>query len=365
MVTSFSVAIYPSKSNSVHKIKQYLKMVKQYGCKEIFSSAHLPELTLTQQIDSLLELSTLVRQEELTFTVDLGGQHLFEILHNEQLTQKVANLHIDFLRLDYGYDLQILPDLIHKLGIHGFVWNASIMSEEDVDQHMAYVKQFKNIKILACHNFYPRRETGLDSSFLKQQFSYFKKYDIPVTTCISSITNPRGPLYEGLPTLENHRFVSVGKATMELIKDRASTSILVSDEFIAEEECKCLCACMQREPIPLQLRVDASISKEEEHILFGQVHHIRYDSNTYILRSQSSRQMAEYAMKIKPRETAIRHPLCVSIDNEKYLRYSGEVQIVLKELPLDPRVNVVGYIATHDAWKLAYANDFDFLFIRM
>jgi len=34
----------------------------------------------------------------------------------------------------------------------------------------------------------------------------------------------------------------------------------------------------------------------------------------------------------------------VTIDNEGFNRYSGELQIILKDMPSDPRINVVGEV---------------------
>ena len=48
---------------------------------------------------------------------------------------------------------------------------------------------------------------------------------------------------------------------------------------------------------------------------------------------------------------------------ESYERYSGELQIVLKNLPQDNRVNVIGYIEEEERWKLQYYRQgYDYIF---
>lgn len=111
---------------------------------------------------------------------------------------------------------------------------------------------------------------------------------------------------------------------------------------------------LHKKELVLHVSFLENATKEEKQLLLGRVHAIRYDSNSRILRSQSSREMAEFAKKIKAHNTVERKALTITIDNENYLRYSGEVQFVLQDLPSDERVNVAGCIAKEDAWKLQY-----------
>jgi len=60
--------------------------------------------------------------------------------------------------------------------------------------------------------------------------------------------------------------------------------------------------------------------------------------------SRKTADMISTVEKITSRNTIERRAFSVTIDNEEYQRYSGELQIVLKDLPADERVNVAGYI---------------------
>lgn len=367
MITSYSVAVYPDALNfDLERIQSYILMAKRYGCTEIFSSAHLPELSFDKQLHCLNKLAQIVKHEQMELTVDFGGKSLYDILDNQQYKDMVSSMNIDFIRLDYGYETELMKRIVHELGIHGFVWNASIMSEQEVVEHNECCKEFEHVKIRACHNFYPRPETGLSEEFLKKQYTYFQAYQIPVTTCLAYLPCARGPLKEGLPTLEKHRTMPMNQAVIDLLQMQATNSILIGDEFISEEEFKILHQIIQRTPMQIRVHFSEDISDQEEKIILGQLHHIRYDSNDLVLRSQSSRQMAEFADCIKPNHTVIRNAYSLTIDNEKYQRYSGELQIVLQPLLKDERVNVVGYIDEQDTWKLdAYKEGFDFQFIKI
>ena len=47
----------------------------------------------------------------------------------------------------------------------------------------------------------------------------------------------------------------------------------------------------------------------------------------------------------------------ITIDNSKYLRYSGELQICKRELAADERVNVIGKITPESLILLDYIGD--------
>ena len=53
----------------------------------------------------------------------------------------------------------------------------------------------------------------------------------------------------------------------------------------------------------------------------------------------------------------------VTVDNERYGRYSSEVQILLADLEADGRVNCCGQISEEDMWKLDFFRQgFDYQF---
>ena len=54
--------------------------------------------------------------------------------------------------------------------------------------------------------------------------------------------------------------------------------------------------------------------------------------------------MAEFASEIRPLNTVSRKKGDITIDNINNKRYSGEMQVVFKDLKEDERINVVGRV---------------------
>lgn len=354
MIKSYSISIYPDKDMDMNRIKRYIQQAAHYSCRDVFTSAHMPEKSFEEQLTGIVDIATAVHKNEMMLTVDFGGRSLLEALRNKKYQNLIQQAEIDYIRLDYGYDATIMKKVYEILGIRGFVWNASIMQECELLKYVSICDQYTDMRIEACHNFYPRPETGLDITFMRNQYDLFHSRGIRVTGCLASMTHARPPINAGLPTAEVHRNMPLQEAALELDRTRTADSILMGDEFISEKELQQLHDIVRRQPLLLHCSFHPDITAIEKKLLL-KVHTIRYDSNSWILRSQTSREMAELAHELPAHNTMERRTLSITIDNERYLRYSGEIQFVLKDLPADERVNVIGWINNEDAWKLRYA----------
>ena len=194
----------------------------------------------------------------------------------------------------------------------------------------------------------------MDQDFAMNQSSFFEKEGIPVTYCVPTYDCPRGPLYLGLPTIEAHRWQSLDNILLDLYCTYHAQSILLSDNWISEDNLKLMDEFLNSKEIDIPVVFDEDISEEEKQIVLGN-HSFRYDSNTSFLRSRSSREMAECGSKIEDRNCVDRKVGDITIDNELYLRYSGELQVVLQDAKADKRVNVVAHLQNcEDIKKLSY-----------
>lgn len=335
--------------------EQYLDKAVNHGFHEVFTSIHLPEDDFIKTVAAVKEFSELVFSKEMDLTIDCSRREFKRIIEDPILKKEINCSHITYLRLDFGFQEDDLVSAFNDLNIHGFVLNASTMREIEIEKMMTAFHSISNdLMIKACHNFYPRPETGLGLDFFVKQSACFKKFGIPVVSCVASQNNPRGPLHLGLPTLENHRNVSIQWAARELIATGVVDEILIGDPFASEEELEALQRAVISPILVLRIMEDEDLLDVERKILYGNSHVVRPDLSDLVLRSNTSREMAAMGEKLMARPSHQRVPYSITIDNEKYGRYSGELQIVRKELPADERVNVVGRIIPQDVCLLRY-----------
>ncbi len=362
------VAVYPQliTEESKNKLKNYIQLAKKYHFEEVFTSIHLPEFTLEEQLDFLNVIAKIVEEEQLDLTVDIGGNFIKQVLSESKALETLKQTRITFLRMDYGYTLDQLKQLFHHLNIKGFVINASIYTALEYQEIFEFFKNLdSSVEVRTCHNFYLRDESGLDRSFALQQKQVIEKYNVPIYYCIPTHDFPRGPLYLGLPTIETHRYQSLEFILLDLLYNYEANAIMMSDEWINEKQFRVIDDILNRRPIEIPVVFEENATKEEKEIVL-QHHHFRYDSNHYLLRSQSSREMAEFATSIPAHPPIKRKKASITIDNELYGRYSGELQVVLQDAKSDERINVVAHLKDYkDLEKLQYfRNGIDYIFIE-
>ena len=362
-----SIAVYPSnnQNGAGEQEDAYLDLAGQYGYTEVFTSLHLPEIHDNRQIDNLEFLAKRVKKRGMELTVDVGGSGIARLLASEEAGSRIKEAEIDFIRLDYGFLVSQAAEMVRQWNLRGLVVNASIYSEEEIHSLLDELRSIRpQIEIRACHNFYPRPETGEDEQFFNRQNSVFTGEGVPVYACLPSFTNPRPPLRLGLPTLEKHRYMDLSRAACELRCSLGIGGIMAADEFFSEVELQTITSVVNFDPWKIEVKKRRDITLLEEEILEGSSHHFRYDSNSRILRSASSREMAEYAKRVPARNMERRPRGTVIIDNENYVRYSGELQVVLEDMPADERVNCIGRIQEKDMWKFEYfRKGYDYCFL--
>ena len=344
------ISIYPNNDpDYLKKCEEYISLAKQYSFQEIFTSIHLPEIDLDKQIEFLYQISILSKKYNMELIADIGGKSIKEIISNDYFLNKLKDTNLDYLRLDYGYDHDDISYLSKVLNNKGFVINASIYNKEDSIKEVEFIRSlYKEVK--ACHNFYPREESGIDKEFALSQKEIFNELSVPIYYCVPSQINPRGPIFKGLPTIESHRYKPIDLIMLELINDYRADGIMLSDNFYRKEDFAIIDSICNKK----EINITAVIVNDEYSDIVYQTHEFRYDSNSNYLRSKSSRTMAEKGKEIEPYNCTIRSVGSITIDNKNYQRYSGELQIVLNDNKADPRVNVVGYLQDVELEKLNY-----------
>ena len=100
------------------------------------------------------------------------------------------------------------------------------------------------------------------------------------------------------------------------------------------------------------MRYESFINASEVLKVVEQVHTNRLDPARDVIRSVESRE--ENKVALQPMNTISRKRGSITIDNELYGRYAGEMQIVINDLPEDRKVNVVGMVMEEDVSLLSY-----------
>lgn len=235
------------------------------------------------------------------------------------------------LRIDYGLSEEETAALAKRLPI---VLNASTVKAGEARR----IAQGA-VKVMAMHNFYPRPETGLDDAFFQETTGALRAAGLEVLAFIPGDTELRGPLHLGLPTLERHRGLPPSACFADLALNFGVENIFVGDPGLsAREEARIVRFC--REGV---LEVPARL-EEPYRSLYGRIFTNRVDSPADLVRFAESRTYSCFGQRVEPDNCAPRKVGSVTLDNSRYDRYSGELQLTLADREADQRVNVIGRV---------------------
>lgn len=318
------VSIYCGMEYSLNENLAYLELANSYGIKTVFTSLHIPEAD-DRAYHEVKEL--LVKTKELNMKV------IADISKGFMSRLNLEEYNIYALRLDFGFSLQEIAGFTRK---HPFKiqLNASTISKEYLYQLTELGADFERLE--AGHNYYPRRDTGIAYDLLLERNRAFKEFGLSTMAFIPSIEGKRGPIYEGLPTLEAHRDINPIVAAQHLLRSETDL-VVMGDAFASEAEIKALSEIDKSVySIPFK---PINITEEEALIISG-THTNRMDPGEFVIRSQEAR--GRKAFSIAKKQSMDRKKYFITIDNAGYLRYEGELQIMRRDYLADARVNVVG-----------------------
>ena len=242
------------------------------------------------------------------------------------------------LRIDYGFTPEEIGEMATQMPI---VLNASTTSPADARRIAATGQE-----VFALHNFYPRPETGLDEELLMQTTQRLREAGLSVQAFIPGDTLLRGPLHEGLPTLEAHRHVLPSAAFVDMALRFGMDDIFLADPGLSDKEKQRIAHFCKTGVICVPAQLDA----RWKH-LYGKVFTCRIDSPRWLIRFQESRIYSCQGDIVEPHNCVERRRGVITVDNKNYGRYSGELMLIREELPADERVNVIGSVP-ENAWLL-------------
>ena len=335
------ISVYTTEDFPHQKNKEYIKMAKDNGINMVFTSMHMPEVEYNKKLNEFEDLIKYIKLLDMKLTIDISPVTM-NILNSSIIDLKpFYDLGVDCLRLDYGFTEEEIAEMTNnKYGIK-IELNASTITREEIEKLINLKANIDNLTTF--HNYYPKPYTGLSYKFFKEKTMIIKKYGLKVSAFIPSLEGRRGPIYEGLPTLEMHRNIKPYTAARHLIYSGLIDDIYFGDAYASIYEIRDVVS-INKNVIELNINLIMDITDYEKDIIFAGIHTNRSDSSEYIIRSEESRGYAKIGKAIKPHNCIERKKYSVTIDNYGFKRYSGELNICLIDMPQDERVNVVGHI---------------------
>jgi len=340
------ISLYPGLDNSLEENLELLEKAVALGIDQVFTSLHIPEtdtVSLQRDVSALFHRA---RKLGCNIISDVSPETC-ELLQIDELTPSaLKELGISTVRFDFGCPPARIAHFSKEMDVQ---LNASTLTPELAADLVQAGADFTHIESL--HNFYPRPHTGLAEDYFTKQTRWQQRAGIRVGAFIPSQAGRRSPLREGLPTLEDHRSMPVDLSGRHLAS-LGVDAVFIGDSRPSANELQSLSHLAQNTVTiqARQLNPDSIASFLLSHTLTA-----RPDPARDAIRAQESRSLLKNYF-ISPDYTASmdKVPGDVTLDNETYGRYMGELQIVTTAITADGRTNTIARILPEERFLLKY-----------
>lgn len=344
------ISIYPQHS-TLEEMQRYIQLAHDNGFDRIFTC--LMSLKNEQEKQKLQKINLFAKDLGFDISADIAPSVFHELgLTYKDIAYLKEEYHLAALRLDLGFSGQ--EEAFMSLNACNLKVELNISNgTKYVENILSYQPNTENI--IGCHNFYPKRYTALSRQHFLRTSKTFKDNHLRTAAMISSQHAMFGPWEQtlhGLPTLEEHRQLPIVVQAKDLWNTGLIDDLIIGNMFASEEELYAL-GQLNRNKLELKVRPMPETTVFEEDILFKEPHFNRGDISDYVIRSTQSR--VNYKDGDFPvHDTKPLMPGDVTIDNNLDVRYKGELQIILKEIPNAGSTNIVAKVVEEERFLLQH-----------
>lgn len=344
------ISIYPDKSN-IEEDKKYLDLAKKFGFERVFTNLLSVDVDKGQSFENFKEIIKYAENLDMKVIADVSPSVFKSLgIHYTEL-KFFKELGLSGIRLDLGFSG--MEEAIMSYNPYNLKIEVNISSgTKYIENIISYRPNKENI--IACHNFYPHRYTGLSRKHFIESTELFKNHGIKTAAFVSSNNGSFGPwpVNEGLPTLEEHRELPIDVQAKDLLNTDLIDDIIISNCYASLDELKAL-GELDKDILELKVDLIDNLPEIERKIILEEPHFNRGDVSEYMIRSTQSR------VKYKDHDFQVINPRDIEkgdilIDSSLYEHYAGELQIALKPMKNSGRTSVVGKVVDEEIYLLDY-----------
>ncbi|MEG2786611.1 MAG: MupG family TIM beta-alpha barrel fold protein [Romboutsia sp.] len=347
---SFGFSVYFGLDNTKDENIKLLKDAYELGFSRIFTSLHIPEADYEVLKVEVMEFFRLAKEYDMDIISDISP-NTFKFLDLENMDLKgLRDMGVKTIRIDFGYTEEEIAAMSKNSYGMQVQLNASTITKDFFKELDKFDPNYENMD--ALHNFYPRIGTGISEDCMVEKNEILNERNIKICAFVQSNNRKRSPLKDGLPTLEDHRNMDISDACNHLFA-LGNESVFIGDSLPSEDELRAL-TNLNLDAVRLRINID--VEDEVCERLLNEVYSSRCDEARDAIRASESRLILNEE-KIEPLNTVAKKYGDVTIDNEGYKRYMGELQILKTDQDADFRTNKVATILQNDLYLLKYIKD--------
>lgn len=356
------ISVYPE-TQELDFCKKKIDEAAALGYTKIFTGfgSDLENIKLT---DKFIEVFKYAKKKGLEFHVDFNNFVMKGLGMTCDNLKLAANIGIPVIRVDCGIsheDIITMTKNPYGIKIEENLSNINILKDK-----MEKVKQFGNMEnYCACHNFYPRINSGLDIEYAFECARIAKSYGCKTGAFIGSIYSEPALVANGKSTMtiEKHRFIPAHIQAMELFSSELFDFLIFGDAAPRYDELLAVSKttrnafeCLSPEE-RVKLNKDQKAEFEQTYCIQLPIYFENFEEpgkeklksivmNNRIDICEEAIRVMNWRGKYSTNSinTIKRPKYSVTIDNKYNDGYRGEIEILLKDMPAVPYANVIGMV---------------------
>ncbi len=324
----------------IDEMREHIEKAASVGINALFTSLQLPEADKDELFRDFSIMSELAHRHGMIVEADINHRtsDIFGLdLHDIEAFKKLG---VDYVRIDGAYTDEDIVKATHNDVGETIVLNAALATDDWLS-HLCKLG-IKSEQVSFCHNYYPMRYTGLTAQDTQRMNDVIHRYGFRVSGFLASQTHKRIGCSIGLPTLERHREMNVFTAVQESFL-LGMDDLFFGDDLADISELKAL---SEADDEIVTIRIHPLIEGEIMDWLLDRPLGQTQNGLEMILRSNYMR--SSYPGNADDTPSCTRRRGDVTICKSPLLRYSGEIQLVRKDLPMDPHIGLIGRIIDED-----------------
>lgn len=346
------LSIYPEKTTN-EEIFEYLDLASQYGFSRIFSCLLSVDDTKENIKNKFKEINEYAKSKGYEIILDVSPRVFSELGISYKDLTFFKEVGADGLRLDAGFSGS--EESLMTFNEQGLKIEINMSNDTHyIDTIMDYRPNKENL--IACHNFYPHRYSGLNFEHFTKCTENFTKYGLRTAAFVTSQnegTYGPWPVTDGLPTLELHRNLPIEVQAKHFISLGTINDIIISNCYPTKEELEKL-GSMRMDMVTFDLTINENTPEVERKIILEELHFNRGDISDNMIRSTQPRvKYKGHKFPVFNAPEIIRKG-DVIIESSEYGHYAGELQIALNDMVNSGKTNIVGRLKEEEIFILDY-----------
>lgn len=354
------ISVYPDRC-SLEFCLEKIDRAADLGYKKIFTG-FTGDHTKVKLTDEYTKVFSYAREKGMEFHVDFNNLIMESLGMSSSDLKLAADVGISVLRVDCGITDEEIVEMTKNP--YGIKIEENLSNIRTLEYKMELISGNGNINnYCACHNFYPRINSGLDINYAIECAKIAKRYHCQTGAFIGSlysspalVENGRGTM-----TIEKHRYLPSHIQAYELFSSEVFDFLIFGDANPTTEELEAV-AKTTRNAFECLCEEDKDRLTEKQKAEYKNIYCVQLpvyfepfdkinDITKLVMRNRID--VCEEAIRVmnwrgkcivEPMNTVPRYRGCITMDNKYNDSYSGEIEILLKDMPAVNYTNVIGMV---------------------